>query len=261
MFHAITFDLWQTLIFDMPEQEEKRKAKRVEEMTQLLAARDVAVEKAAIASAHDAVWLRCAGAWKEDRDLSAREQTLNFLELAGVTLETSLSEDLLAAAEEIYSGGVLADLPNLMDAAVETVKVLRDHGLKIGLICNTGRTPGYRLRGILDTHGLLPLFDVLTFSDEIKVRKPETQIFFATLEKLHALPNRSVHVGDDLETDIRGAHDAGMKAVHFEHDPAVLALRRPPSFQTPEEIQKRPPARPDGVIKSLRELPQVVAGL
>ena len=60
-------------------------------------------------------------------------------------------------------------------------------GLKIGLISNTGMTPGTTFRAHLENIGLLGFFDVLTFSDEVKLSKPSEEIFRLTLRALGRL--------------------------------------------------------------------------
>jgi len=83
----------------------------------------------------------------------------------------------------------------------------------LGLICNTGRTPGTMLKIVLQRLGILDHFDALTFSDVLGIRKPDPQIFHLTLEQLKVSADRALHVGDDPSTDILGARGVGMWAV------------------------------------------------
>jgi len=59
-------------------------------------------------------------------------------------------------------------------------------------------------------------FDVLTFSDELRIRKPDPQIFLLTLKRLESSPSGSIHIGDELQTDVMGAKGVGMRAIHFD---------------------------------------------
>ena len=86
-------------------------------------------------------------------------------------------------------------------------------GLKIGLISNTGMTPGVTFPRYLDQQGMLQYFDALTFSDEVKLAKPSDQIFLMTLRSLNATPVQAVHVGDHVENDVIGAKRCGLKTV------------------------------------------------
>ncbi len=261
MISAVTFDLWQTLIYDTAEQEERRKKKRVEEMFSLFDGEGFGITRESLAGAHDAVWERCSEFWKQNRDVSAREQAVFFLEAAGGPYVSTLGESLLAEAERIYSGGIEADPPMIMPGAVETLSELAGRGLKLGLICNTGRTPGYRLRVVLERLLLLKHLKALTFSNELKVRKPDTRVFEGTLKRLGVSAVESVHVGDDPTTDVRGAQSAGMQAVLIEHDPAVRPVRRPPTFVTVGSNPALLQINPDAVVDALVELPHALSRL
>ena len=50
-------------------------------------------------------------------------------------------------------------------------------GVRLGIICDVGLTPSTVLRGWLDDHGVLELFDHWSFSDEVGWYKPAPQIF------------------------------------------------------------------------------------
>ncbi len=89
-------------------------------------------------------------------------------------------------------------------------------GLKIGLISNTGMTPGTAFRRFLDQHKLLHFFDTLTFSDEVKLAKPSDQIFRVTVDSLDTTPEQTVHVGDHVINDVQGAKQVGMRTVWIE---------------------------------------------
>lgn len=56
-------------------------------------------------------------------------------------------------------------------------------------------------------------FDAIVFSSELGVCKPDKRMFSAALEALSVQPERAVFVGDNLEADIGGAQNAGMKTV------------------------------------------------
>ena len=58
-------------------------------------------------------------------------------------------------------------------------------------------------------------FDVIVSSRDVGVRKPDPRIFRAALRRLRVPANRSVAVGNRLDTDIAGAHRAGMVAILF----------------------------------------------
>ena len=86
-------------------------------------------------------------------------------------------------------------------------------GFTMGLISNTGMTPGFTFRSYMEERGMLEYFHTLTFSDEVKLAKPAREIFIMTLEAMNAKPEQTIHVGDHVINDILGAKRCGMKTV------------------------------------------------
>jgi putative hydrolase of the HAD superfamily len=62
------------------------------------------------------------------------------------------------------------------------------------------------------------LFDAIVISEEVGVRKPDRRIFDLTLTRLGVEADDAVFVGDHPETDIRGAQEAGMRAIWKRDD-------------------------------------------
>lgn len=82
---------------------------------------------------------------------------------------------------------------------------------RLGLLSNLTHAPA--ARQILDRLGLTPFFEVVLISGELGYRKPHPQVFRQLIEQF-ALPNAHVaFVGDDLEADINGAHEAGLQPI------------------------------------------------
>jgi putative hydrolase of the HAD superfamily len=73
------------------------------------------------------------------------------------------------------------------------------------------------LRLILERLDLAAYLSVLTFSDEVGLRKPHPEIFLRTLSELSVAPADAVHIGDDETTDMAGARAIGMRAIHLCH--------------------------------------------
>ncbi|MDQ7910658.1 HAD family hydrolase [Phytohabitans sp. ZYX-F-186] len=76
-------------------------------------------------------------------------------------------------------------------------------------------------------------------------KKPAAEFFAAVVEAAGCVPAAVVHVGDSWEHDVRAARAAGLRAVWLNRAGAP----RPPG-----------PA-PDGEVRSLAELPELLAGL
>jgi putative hydrolase of the HAD superfamily len=103
--------------------------------------------------------------------------------------------------------------PPVAPEAHQVLEEVRRMGYRVGLISNTGMTPGRLFRRYLDQQNILDFFHVLTFSDEVKLCKPSTEMFHMTLQELGTTPERAVHVGDHIRNDVLGANRAGMKSV------------------------------------------------
>ena len=104
-----------------------------------------------------------------------------------------------------------------VDGAAEAIDELCGAGLRLGIISDTGFSPGRVLRACLHRAGLLHRFEpaALTFSDEVGVPKPNPRIFRAALTSLGVAPGQAVHVGDLRATDVAGARAIGMGSVRF----------------------------------------------
>jgi HAD superfamily hydrolase (TIGR01509 family) len=115
---------------------------------------------------------------------------------------------------------------------------------RLGLVSNTV-IPGDHHARHLRLYGILPHFRCALWSANFGRRKPDPTIVRAALARLDVAPGRAIFVGDKLRTDIRAARAVGMRSVW---------LRRDTRRQTDD-------ARPDFVIRDLRELPRLLASL
>jgi len=108
-------------------------------------------------------------------------------------------------------------VPVLMKKAkFEDVKMVLkklDKQYKIGLISNSGITPGRILRKVLDKLEVLRYLDCTVFSDEMGYTKPHQLIFREAIKILQSNPHETAHIGDLLQTDVAGAKSFGMKTV------------------------------------------------
>jgi len=212
MIDTVTFDLWNTLIYTSPQDNLRYKNKRIEGFFSVLNKTGRNVSREEIEKAYDKSFEIYKPIRDRNEDISTREQVQIILECLGNPEFQDLSEDVLSELEEVLAKAIFSDLPNLVERSEETLSYLDKKNYKIGLICNTGRTPGRVLREVLKRRNIAQFFRVLTFSDELKIRKPNPGIFLHTLKSLNASPSTSLHIGDELESDILGAKRCGMQA-------------------------------------------------
>ena len=151
---------------------------------------------------------------------------------------------LIADLEEI----LLLNPPPLMDNVKETLEYLSTD-FKLGLISDTGITPGRVLRKVLEKHNILHYFQTTVFSNETGYLKPSNVMFETALKKLEIKSTNALHIGDLLQTDIKGAKDCGMKAIWISYDKNA--------FNSYSEIQ----ITPDFTISNIKEMIPIVENL
>ncbi len=251
MLKSVSFDLWETLITDTPELSRRQERLRLERMERVLTEHGFAAEAHRIEQAYRKLWHRCYELyWSRDEDIACRVQIEHFLEELDLDV-AAFDEASLAALEDVYASAAVEVLPSVVAGAQEVIAELRERGYRIGLISNTGRTPGYALREILDRVGLAPSIDAMVYSNEHGECKPRPSIFAALREALGVSYDEMMFVGDNLYVDVHGAQRLGITGVHF--DPPSRGSAIAPPIEHGLEIV------PDATIRDLRELMALVA--
>jgi len=209
MLKAVTFDLWDTLLTDRDLLD--RMALRATRLREALAPLGVYPGDEELERAFAESWRNFDRAWTtEHRTPSTAESIDVALGALGVDAPTATRAAITRTMEDLVT-----EVPPVpVEGAPEVLAELAGR-YRIGLVSDTGLSPGRALRPVLDGHGLLKHFTFLYFSDEGGMSKPDPRVFALVLEKLGARPSEAAHVGDILRTDIAGAQAAGMHAVHF----------------------------------------------
>ena len=70
-------------------------------------------------------------------------------------------------------------------------------------------------RGELHQVGLLNYFDPIVISGDLGYRKPDKRLFQQALDGMGVAAEHTLYVGNDMQRDIYGAREAGMKTVMF----------------------------------------------
>ena len=208
MVEAITFDFWNTLFVAV-----RAGDVRVQQINLVLGRNghcgfDIGRVEQAIASAWqewDRVWVQ------ERRTFGAEEWVELVLRDLRVTLDCAEQEALV---EKMAVSGMEAN-PPLVDGLARILPRLVSR-YRLGVVCDTGLSPGWMLRDWMEQHGILRYFSHQTFSDELGVSKPHPDAFLDTLAHLGVSPRHAVHIGDYPRTDIAGAKAVGMRAIRFK---------------------------------------------
>jgi putative hydrolase of the HAD superfamily len=207
VLQAVTFDFWGTLYQNAYAREDRLRllGGALERHGQPRSLEDlVAAYEHALS-----VWDRV---WQQERRSIPIERWLDELL---VHLDAGLPEEAERAVgramEAVYLRG---DQPRPVPGVTDVLPRIAER-FRLGLISDTGFTPGRVLREVMRRDGLLGYFDALTFSDELGRAKPQPEPFLHTLRLLDARPEAAVHIGDLPETDLRGARGVGMRVILF----------------------------------------------
>ena len=210
---ALVFDLWGTLLLDSPERIEPRRATRQRLVREALAGAGRVYPEGRVAAALEGLDEAYRRLHSGGRDVATDERLVILLDGIEPGLAERLSPKALEAIEDAVASPGRLTPPLPAPGAQEVLEQARRRKLRLGLVSNTGVTPGYVLRDILADHGLRGPLEVLTFSDEARLAKPAPEIFQCTLEALHVTPERAVFIGDTPKLDIAGPRAIGMWAV------------------------------------------------
>jgi len=91
----------------------------------------------------------------------------------------------------------------------ETLKTLRRTVPRLGILSNWG----WYLPELCEQLGLAPYFDFIVVSARVGCSKPNPCIFREMLRQAGTSPERTLHVGDSLSADVRGAQALGITGV------------------------------------------------
>lgn len=236
MIKAVTFDLWNTLLENKDFTEPRINSLK----------RDLKVEgwifpDSELIRAYDSASEYYRREWKLNHShLSVRRRVEHILTGLGIPFTADLIRSVIGSFMNAY----VVDPPALKEGVEETLEALNGE-YRMGIISDTGVTPGSIIREHLEGHELLHYFTSTVFSDEVGYCKPDPKVFEKALNELEVRPEEAVHVGDLLRTDVAGAKGVGMKVVlvsetrdypHGEYSPDFVIKRLPELLDVIEEM-------------------------
>ncbi len=242
---AVTFDLWQTLIFeaDGSAKSNARRVFRTKHSVDELALLGEHVDAAVV----DQLFLSLSDEITEGHDHGLDHQYDEWILKIFDRISPGV-ESRVGTAEVIRIGRVIdrtfiESPPLLLEGSVGVLEAIARKGVKIGLISNTGLTSPELYREWFELQGILDKFDFLSFSNEQEVAKPNRAIFETTVAGLGVAADHTLHVGDNIHTDVGGAAAVGMSNVWVRG-----------GIDSPVETE----AKPDFSVDSILELPAIV---
>lgn len=259
---AVTFDLWETLLLERDGYGKRRSFARCRNLADAFKMLGVEVSVEKVDFALKEMISSLLKVWDSNRDVTHLDQIrLIVKHVSGGSV--IVKDEWINSLSSAYVSAFFEVPPYLNPDAYKVLQWLKSRNLFVGIICNIGLTPGFGLRRFLEDQGVAEYFDVMIFSDEVGVRKPDPRIFHLIAEKFKVKPCDVVHVGDNLRTDVWGAKNAGFRAIYFscaagqdriaESDPTSLVwLSRKLGSLREEDIV------PDATITSLNMLRRVI---
>jgi putative hydrolase of the HAD superfamily len=233
---AVTFDLWNTLVHNRNYGEF-----RIPALKHILLGHGYVFDDEVVEGAYLRGFRYSSEVIRTEND-----RHVEIEEIVGEVLRLLEVDDSSVFSELVpmYERAVLCDPPVLKEGVFEALDYVRER-YRMGLISVTGVSYGRFIRGIMEDHGILDYFEVLSFSDEVKWVKPSVRLFQSIIVALGVAPEEIVHVGDSMKGDVVGAKRSGMRViwVKTKEQPYVEGYK------------------PDGVITSLLELPEALRSL
>ncbi|MDA0232135.1 MAG: HAD family hydrolase [Chloroflexi bacterium] len=240
---AVTLDLWLTLIAerDGTQRSMRRYEARALLANEVLIGHGVGVGRSALADANRRISELVTADHDLGIDLEFSNRVGQMLSLVEEDLPERLGEAGLAEVAAAIDRAFLESPPHFLPGAKDVLAHLYQLDVKVALISNTGMTSATAYREWFGREGVLEFFDHLAFSNEVACAKPSPDIFCPTLGRLNVLAENSLHIGDNLLTDVSGAAGVGMKTGWISgYD------------------DREPIVPPDYTLESVSELPAVV---
>ena len=153
-----------------------------------------------------------------DRVNAVRE---SMLEQCPDTVE---DDALLAELEGAVCESASWEPPDIIDGVESELESLRQRGLSLAVVSNTGLAPGRYVERALLARGFGRWIDHWIWSDDVLSWKPGQPIFEATLSTIGVEAGQCAFVGDTPEADILGSRHAGFAVsvlVGDKQDPAI----------------------------------------
>lgn len=223
MIEVVTLDLWNTLFV-----EKDYSRWRLEYLEEVLREHGFDREPEEVRRAYVAAGDHAWRVWEveDHRHLPVEERLDHLLAGIRVDLPSGTRSEIIGRFQEV----IWNDLPPLTEGAMETLEALEPRYM-LGIISDSGITPGGVTREVLRDRGILGFFASTVFSDEVGLCKPHEAMFGTALRELDAEPAEAIHVGDMLRTDVAGSKAIGMKAVWLKTKQTKSTVKWVPDYE------------------------------
>ncbi len=121
----------------------------------------------------------------------------------------------------------------LVNGAEPVLEYFKKRGYKLFIITNGFTQVQHRK---LESAGIRKYFTKIFISEEIRSPKPAREIFEHALKSANAPKARSLMIGDDFESDIKGALNYGIDAIYLESQGKNTNDLLPESFSSRNKL-------------------------
>lgn len=232
---AITFDFWDTLFAVSPAFAERVVPARLTALQEALDELGCFVDRAQIHAAYQQAAKRFEEVWGSGGNMTPRDRVVYIFQRLEAPQDPELIDRSTRILEEAALLGELISLPGVKEVVPKLAR-----SFALGIISDTGLTPGRILKVHLERHGLKQYFSAFSFSDETGVVKPHPRAFEAALHSLGVTPAETAHVGDIPRTDIAGARALGFAQAILYTGQAVRPGGPEPSVRITDHHQLIP---------------------
>ena len=209
---AVTFDYWDTLYDGATKPE--RVVLRQNAIRKLLAEVGHEISDDDFVALYRASGAEAERWWREEHRGYTTQERIRWL-LSRVNVERPADCRHVAAAERAVDDALLAHPAPLLPGAGDGVARLAS-AFTLAIVSDTGFASGRAQDHLLERDQLLSFFAATVYSMDIGHAKPRPEPFAAALRALGTAPRDTIHVGDNERTDVRGALEAGMRAIRVD---------------------------------------------
>ena len=206
----ISIDFWNTIVIAASNGSKRHQA-RIGALFSVIPGLENTITEPQIKAAHQYASQKFDEIWLGDHRTPTSAELVDFV-LLHLGLDPSPEERQRITKK--YQDSLFAGPPELTPGVGDALEELASRH-KLAIISDTMFSPGTVLREYLKSQKLSGFFSAFAFSDEVGVSKPHSDMYKKVLSETGCAPERSWHIGDIHQTDIKGAQVMGMGAVLY----------------------------------------------
>ncbi len=159
--------------------------------------------------------------WKTQRDTRKPVQKSWWREIVAKVFEDEHFDDFEKFFDDVYAAFEEKDVWRIFDDVLPALNALQQRSLRVAILSNWDS----RLPALLNKLDLSSYFERQFISFEMNLVKPNPLFFKRALEQMDLYPTEAIHVGDDLEEDVKGAEAAGIRSYLIDRKARPLSSR------------------------------------